>query len=273
MIDLSLNYKLVKEFIEKFIKEEVSSNGFNKVVVGLSGGVDSSLVLYLTASAIGNENVKAIMMPYKTSSPDSLKDAMLIVNVLKVPYEVVDISDIADAYLGKSDKVPKVRKGNFLARIRMAVLFDKAFEFQSVVMGTSNKSELLLGYSTWYGDMAASLYPIGDLYKTQVWGLAAEIGVPDKIVKKKPSADLWPGQSDEEELGASYRELDEILALYIDQRKNYNEIISLGYKKDIVDIIFQRICKTQYKRTFPPVAKFSPRTVGIDFLYPHDFKR
>jgi len=273
MIDLSLNYKLVKEFIENFIKEEVSSNGFNKAVVGLSGGVDSSLVLYLTAAAIGNENVKAIMMPYKTSSPDSLKDAMLIVNVLKVPYEVVDISDIADAYFDKLKDIPNLRKGNFLARIRMAVLFDKAFESQSVVMGTSNKSELLLGYSTWYGDMAASLYPIGDLYKTQVWALAKEIGVPDKIVKKKPSADLWPGQSDEKELGASYRKLDEILSLYIDQRKSYDEIILLGYDKNTVDIVFQRIYKTQYKRTFPPVAKFSLRTVGIDFLYPHDFKR
>ena len=273
MIDLSLNYKLVGEFIKNFIREEISSNGFGRAVVGLSGGIDSSLVLYLTAAAIGNENVKAVMMPYKTSSPDSLKDALLVVDKLKVPYEIVDISDIADAYLEKSNKIPKVRKGNFLARIRMAVLFDKAFEFQSVVMGTSNKSELLLGYSTWYGDMAASLYPIGDLYKTQVWGLAAEIGVPDKIVKKKPSADLWPGQSDEEELGASYRELDEILALYIDQRKSYDEIISLGYNKDIVGIVFQRVYKTQYKRTFPLIAKFSPRTVGIDFLYPHDFKR
>ncbi len=273
MINLSLNYKLVRKFIKNFIREEISSNGFNRAVVGLSGGVDSSLVLYLTVDALGNKNVRTIMMPYKTSSPDSLKDAMLVVDELKVSYEIVDISNIADAYLENIKDISNLRKGNFLARTRMAVLFDKALEFQSVVVGTSNKSELLLGYSTWYGDMAAGLYPIGDLYKTQVWGLAKEVGVPERIVKKKPSADLWPGQSDEKELGASYKELDEILSLYIDQRKGYDEIVSLGYKKSTINIVLQRIYKTQYKRTFPPVAKFSPRTVGIDFLYPHDFKR
>ncbi len=273
MINLSLNYKLAREFIKNFIREEILSNGFNRVVVGLSGGVDSSLVLYLAVDALGNKNVKAVMMPYKTSSPESLKDAMLVGDELKVSYEIVDISNIADAYFENIKDISNLRKGNFLARTRMAVLFDKALKFQSVVVGTSNKSELLLGYSTWYGDMAAGLYPIGDLYKTQVWGLAKEVGVPERIVKKKPSADLWPGQSDEKELGASYKELDEILSLYIDQRKGYDEIVSLGYKKSTINIVLQRIYKTQYKRTFPPVAKFSPRTVGIDFLYPHDFKR
>jgi NAD+ synthase len=273
MINLSLNNALVEKFIEEFIFEETQSNGFQKAVIGLSGGVDSALVTYLSVKALGKENVKVFLMPYKTSSPTSVEDAMLVINDLEIPYEVINITEVADTYFKKQKEINNLRKGNFLARIRMSILFDKAADFNAVVMGTSNKSELLLGYSTWYGDMAASLYPIGDLYKTQVWSLAQFMGMPERIIKKTPSADLWPGQSDEKELGEKYKVLDEILYLYVDQRKTREEIIALGYNENAVNIVFERIYKTQYKRTFPPVAKFSPRTVGIDFLYPHDFKR
>ncbi len=273
MVNLKLNYKLVENFITRFIKEETYSNGFQKGVIGLSGGIDSALVVYLTAKALGKENTKAIIMPYKSSSPNSLEDAKLIINKLDIPYEIIDITPLAEPYFALNKKIDKLRKGNFLARLRMCALFDKAKESKALVMGTSNKSELMLGYSTWYGDMAASLYPIGDLYKTQIFNLSKFIGVPEKIINKKPTADLWPGQTDEEELGATYKELDSVLSLYVDQRKTKEEILQLGYKKELVKNIFHRVYVTQFKRTSPPVAKFSARTIGIDFLYPHDFKR
>ncbi len=273
MTKLSLNYKLVKEFILDFIKEETISNSFERGILGLSGGVDSALVAYLAAEALGRKNVKALLLPYKTTSPDSLTDAMLVVKDIGIPYEKIDITKIADPYFNEEKLNNNLRIGNFLARVRMSVIFDKAFEFGAIVLGTSNKSELMLGYSTWYGDMAAGIYPIGDLYKTQVWELAKFVGVPEKIINKKPTADLWPGQTDEGELGAPYNDLDVILNLYIDKRKSKEEIISMGFDKKLVENVFNRVYKSQYKRTLPPVAKFSPRTVGIDFLYPHDFKR
>ncbi len=273
MSDLNLNYKLVKKFIVEFIKEEVTSNGFKKGILGLSGGVDSALVAYLSVEALGNKNVKALLLPYRTSSPESRSDAMVAIKDLGIQYEEIEITNIADTYFSSENIQNKLRIGNFLARVRMSVIFDKAAEFNAMVLGTSNKSELLLGYGTWYGDMAAGIYPIGDLYKTQVWELAKFIGVPEKIIRKKPTADLWPGQTDESELGASYKELDTILKLYIDKRKSEKEILKLGFDENLVKNVFYRVYKTQFKRTFPPVAKFSPRTVGIDFLYPHDFKR
>jgi len=273
MVNINLNYGLVKEFIIKFIKEEVHSNGFSQCVIALSGGLDSVLVAYLSKEALGKENVKAIIMPYKDSNPASKEDAIFIANKLGILSEVIDITKIADAYFKREKDTTNIRKGNFLARVRMCILFDKAKEFNALVMGTSNKSELILGYSTWHGDMAASFYPIGDLYKTQIFEFARWIGISEKIISKAPSADLWPGQTDESELGAKYKMLDSIMSLYIDQRKTKEEILSLGYSKNLVENVLNRIKKTQFKRTPPPVAKFSPRTIGLDFLYPHDFKR
>ncbi len=273
MSDLTLNYEIVQKFIVEFIKEEVVSNGFNKGILGLSGGVDSALVAYLSVKALGRENVKALLLPYKMTSPESLTDAMHVVKDLEIPFEKIDITKIADSYFSEVKLNNKLRMGNFLARVRMSIIFDKAAEFNAMVLGTSNKSEFLLGYGTWYGDMAAGIYPIGDLYKTQVWELAKFVGVPDKIIQKKPTADLWPGQTDESELGASYKNLDAVLHLYVDKRRTKEEILKMGFNESLVNNIINRIYKTQFKRTFPPVAKFSSRTVGIDFLYPHDFKR
>ena len=270
MENFRLNYELVKKFIIEFIKEEVHSNGFNRCVLGLSGGLDSVLVAYLSKEALGKENVKAIIMPYKTSNPASKEDALATVTHLGILHETIDITKISDAYLKREKEMTNIRMGNFLARVRMSILFDKSREFKALVMGTSNKSELILGYSTWHGDMAASLYPIGDLYKTQIFEFAQFMQIPEKIIAKKPSADLWPGQTDEKELGAKYIQIDSILTFYVDQRKTIDEIIAMGYSQKIVENVLNRIKKNQFKNTLPPVAKFSPRTFGLDFLYPHD---
>jgi len=273
MNNLSLNYAILKKFLVYFIKEEVKTNKFNKTILGLSGGVDSAVVAYLSVEALGKENVIGILMPYKLSSPDSKEDALLLVDKLGIKHEIFEITGIADEYFKQIDNMDRIRIGNFLSRIRMSILFDKAREYDAIVMGTSNKSEIMLGYTTWYGDMAAGLYPIGDLYKTQVFELAKFMKISEKVLNKAPSADLWPGQKDEDELGAPYTELDAVLYRYIDERKSMDEIISLGHSKELVQNVLRRVNSTQFKRTIPPVAKFSARTFGIDFLYPHDMKR
>jgi NAD+ synthase len=273
MNNLSLNYKLLRDYIVYFLREEVKSNKFNKSILGLSGGLDSTVVAYLATEALGKDNVIGILMPYKLSSPESKNDAMLVVDNLGIKHDIFQITEIADKYFEQVDGMDRIRIGNFLSRIRMSILFDKARDYDAIVMGTSNKSEIMLGYTTWYGDMAAGLYPIGDLYKTQVFELAKFIGIPQKIIDKAPSADLWPGQRDEDELGASYLELDSVLYLFIDERKSAEEIIKLGHSHELVENVIRRVKTTQFKRTFPPVAKFSARTLGIDFLYPHDINR
>lgn len=273
MVNLSLNYSLVKKFIVHFIREEVRSNKFEKVVIGLSGGLDSALVAFLSVEALGNENVINILLPYKLSAPESLEHAMLIKDILKTPYEIVDISDIADEYIERTPDMDRIRVGNLLSRIRMSILFDKARANDALVMGTSNKSEIMLGYTTWYGDMASGLYPIGDLYKTQIFELSKFMELPEPIISKAPSADLWPGQTDEGELGDTYISLDSILSLYIDERKTPEEIIKMGFDETLVQNVIRRVITTQFKRTLPPVAKFSMRTLGMDFLYPHDLNK
>lgn len=270
MINLDLNYELVKRFISKFIKEELESNGFKHAILGISGGIDSTLVAYLAVEALGRENVFGLLLPYKLSSETSLRHGKLVADTLGIKSETIDITPIADAYLEKEKITDKLRIGNFLARVRMSIIFDKAREFNAIVLGTSNKSEIMLGYTTWYGDMAAGIYPIGDLYKTQVFGLSKYMGVIDEIISKKPSADLWPGQTDEEEIGALYSEIDEILYLYLEERKTKEEIVKMGFEKEKVESLLRRMFATQFKRTIPPVCKISHRTFGHDFLYPHD---
>ena len=270
MIDLNLNYELVTKFITKFIEEETKSNGFSHVVLGVSGGVDSALVAKLAVLALGKENVFGILLPYKLSSKDALEDGEFISDMLGIQKEICDITPIADAYIEAKNIKDKLRIGNFLARIRMSIIFDKAKENNALVLGTSNKSEIMLGYTTWYGDMAAGMYPIGDLYKTQVFGLSKYLMLPEKIVNKKPTADLWPNQNDEKEIGVEYSDIDDILYLYLEERRTKEEIIQLGYEEKKVERVLKLMFSTQFKRTFPPVCKISQRTFSHDFLYPHD---
>ena len=259
-----------------FIRSQLDQAGFSRVVLGLSGGVDSATVAYLCAEAIGADNVLAVRMPYRTSSEASEADALRVVNALGCRTERVDITPMVDPMLGiisnpdapvPSDEL-NVRSGNVMARQRMIVLFDRSAAFGALVAGTSNKTEALLGYGTLHGDMAAGLAPIGDLYKTQLRSVATHLGVPEEILDKPPSADLWPGQTDEGELGRSYDLLDRTLFALVDRRWTVDRCVRAGLDRDLVEWVASRVARMEFKRQQPPVAKLSLRTPGIDHLYP-----
>ena len=268
---LLISPALICRVLEGFIREELGKTGLKKLVVGLSGGIDSGLSLYLAARALGPENVHAIMMPYKTSSPASLGDAQEAVDDLGVPCMVVEITDMVDAYFAKFPDMSKLRRANKMARERLTILYDQSVALGALVLGTSNKTELLLGYGTIYGDMASAINPIGDLYKTQVRQLSKHAGVPRSIIDKPPTADLWPGQSDETELGFTYAEVDQLLYYMVDKRYTFAELHDAGYEPEFVEQVFQRIQKSQYKRRLPLIAKVSGRTIDRDFRYPRDW--
>lgn len=260
------------EVITGFIRSQMEQTGFERLVIGLSGGVDSATVAYLAARAIGPENLLAVRMPYRTSSEASETDALRVVDDLGCRTERVDITPMVDPMLelisDDDEAALNVRRGNVMARQRMIVLYDRSAAFDAMVVGTSNKTEALLGYGTLHGDMAAALAPIGDLYKTQLRAVAGELGVPAEIVAKPPSADLWPGQTDEGELGRSYESLDRALFALVDRRWTIDRCVRAGLARDLVEWVEQRVARMEFKRQLPPVAKLSLRTPGIDHLYP-----
>ena len=264
-----------KEFIRNvlihFIREEFHKAGFRKAVIGISGGVDSALSAFLAVMALGKENVIGISMPYKTSSQISVEDARLVAEVLEIEFHEIDITPQVDAYYERFPDADNIRRGNKMARERMSILYDFAHWKGALVLGTSNKSELLIGYSTRWGDGAHDINPLGDLYKTQVWEMAEFVGVPERIVKKKPSADLWPGQTDEGEIGLSYHLLDQILVGYVDLRLREEELIKAGYSEQIVKRVLKMVQRSQYKRKVPIICKIAQRTVDKDFLYFRDW--
>jgi NAD+ synthase len=268
---LAINPELVKGILIGFIRNEVRKVGFERVVLGLSGGVDSSLVATLAAEALGRDNVLALIMPYKTSDPKSRSDALQVVKQLGIQHLEIEISPQMDAYFERVPDADQRRRGNKMARERMTILYDQSSAWRGLVIGTSNKTELLLGYGTIYGDMASAINPIGDLYKTQVWQLADALGVPTAIVQKAPSADLWEGQSDETELGFQYRMIDQLLYYVVDHRYSVAELKQLGFDEAFVDAILRRIRDNQYKRRLPVIAKLSSRTIDRDFRYPRDW--
>jgi NAD+ synthase len=259
------------EVIVGFIRSQLEQTGFERLVVGVSGGVDSATVAFLAARAIGPEQVLAISMPYRASAPDAEQDARLMVETLGCRSERVEITPMVDpllAPLDGDDAELRVRRGNVMARQRMIVLYDRSVAFDALVAGTSNKTEALLGYGTLYGDMACALAPIGDLYKSQLRAVASRLGVPDRILAKPPSADLWPGQTDEDELGATYDALDRILFAAVDRRWSAERCVAAGLDAGLVAWVAQRVARNEFKRQLPPVAKLSLRTPGIDHLYP-----
>jgi len=268
---LQVNGELVRRILVGFIRNEVRKVGFERVLLGLSGGVDSSLVVTLAAEALGPTNVKGILMPYRSSDPKSRSDALTLIEQLGIEHLEVNISPQIDAYYQHFPEADNKRRGNKMARERMTILYDHSWAWRALVIGTSNKTELLLGYGTIYGDMASAINPIGDLYKTQVWQLADTVGVPTAIVQKVPSADLWAGQSDETELGFGYRQIDRLLYYLVERRYSLPELKEEGFDQAFIDDIVKRVRENQYKRRMPVIAKLSSRTIDRDFRYPRDW--
>jgi len=260
------------EVIVGFIRAQMAQTGFSRLVVGLSGGVDSATVAFLAARAIGPDNLLAVRMPYRTSSDSSETDALRVVEALGCRTERVEITAMVEPMLALVEDGDaaslNVRRGNVMARQRMIVLYDRSAAFDALVIGTSNKTEALLGYGTLHGDMAAALAPIGDLYKTQLRAIASELGVPQQILDKPPSADLWPGQTDEDELGRSYDLLDRALFALVDRRWSVDRCVAAGLDRTLVEWVAGRVARMEFKRQPPPVAKLSLRTPGFDHLYP-----
>ena len=268
---LLLNSAQTLKVLDVFLRDEMRRVGFEQAVIGLSGGIDSALSTYLAVRALGREHVHCIMMPYKTSSPESRSDAEEVIKDLGVSSEVVDITPMADAYFAMNTEMDNLQKGNVFARLRMIVLYDKSHSKKALVIGTSNKTESLLGYTTLFGDSASAINPIGDLYKTQVRQLSDELGIPRSILEKAPSADLWSGQTDEKEMGLTYDEADKLLYYLVDCRESEEELIVRGFGKELITKVKGMIRRSQFKRMPPVVAKISPRTVNIDFRYPRDW--
>ncbi len=268
---LEIHADLTRRLLVEFIRNEVRKFGFQRVVLGLSGGLDSALAATLAAEALGPENVVVLMLPYRTSSPESEGHARLVIEKLGLTYDKIDITPMVEPLLAHYPEMSNLRKGNVFARQRMICVFDRSMQEKALVLGTSNKTETLLGYTTWYGDNAASIQPIGDLYKTQVRALARSVGVPQPILDKKPSADLWPGQTDEAEMGLEYDVVDQVLYLLVDERLDPDRIVARGFSQALVDKVIKTVMNMQFKRMTAVIAKVGSRTPGIDFRYPRDW--
>jgi len=270
-IDLTINPESVRKILTGFIRSEITRAGFSRSIVNLSGGLDSSLTCYLAAEALGAENVQALFLPYKSSTPESLTHAEMVINALGVSSLTIPITDMADAFIAIEPEMSRLRQGNIMARLRMIVLYDQSEVFHALPVGTGNKTEILLGYTTLFGDSASAINPLGDLYKTQVRQLARAVGVPATIIDKPPTADLWVGQTDEGELGFTYAEVDQLLYLLVDQRYKPEDCVQAGFPESFVRAVIERVRRNQFKRLMPPIAKLSNRTVGYDFLYLRDW--
>jgi len=271
--ELDVQPELVTELLVSFLREEVSSAGLDRAVVGLSGGVDSAVSAALCARAFGPENVLLCLLPYRLSNPKSESDAQLVAKQLGAESRTIDISKMADGYLEQEGVSAPMRIGNVLARCRMTVLYDLSVEWRGLVIGTSNKTEMLLGYSTQWGDSAHAMNPLGDLYKLQVYQLAQHLELPDNVIEKAPSADLFEGQTDEGELGFSYETADRILIRMIEGRKREDELVAEGFDRAIVQKIAKRIVANQFKRLPPVIAKLHRRSIQHDFRYLRDWHR
>jgi NAD+ synthase len=270
-LSLEINTALARRILTEFIRTEIQRAGFTRAVVGLSGGLDSSVSCFLAAEALGPKNVLAVRMPYKTSSTESLEHARLVVEATGVDEATIPITELVDAHFARFPDADAVRRGNAMARARMIVLYDQSAATGGLVVGTGNKTEILLGYTTLFGDAACAINPLGDLYKTQLRQLARALGLPEVILAKPPSAELWLGQTDEGELGFTYAEVDRLLLLLVDGRYTVDACVEAGFDRAFVERVVERIRRNQFKRMLPPIAKLSNRTVGYDFLYLRDW--
>lgn len=276
--ELAIDTGVARRVIAEFIRGQLRQAGFERAVLGLSGGIDSALVAYLVAEAIGPERLRCVLLPAGSSAPASRADAETVVDSLGCASEVVEIGSLIDGFFGVGETpgasgpeglaASPLRRGNFAARMRMAILYDRSVTWGGLVVGTGNKTEALIGYTTLFGDSACAFNPIGDLYKTQVRQVAAAIGVPEVVIRKAPSADLWPGQTDEGEAGFTYPELDRLLFWRIDKRRSVEEVVGLGFDPDFVTRVDRMVATSEFKRQVPPIAKLGPRTTGVDYLYP-----
>jgi len=269
-----LNCAIAADALTFFLRREVERAGFEGVVLGLSGGVDSALVAYLAARAIGPKRVTGLLMPYRSSSKASVTDARKIVKVLGIHHHILDISAAVDGVERDLMTAPGIhrqgRLGNAMARVRMVALFDFSLAHRVMVLGTSNKSEIALGYATLFGDSASAINPIGDLYKTDVYALSRHLGIPKALIEKAPSADLWEGQTDEGEIGFRYADIDPVLHRLLDRRETPAALITHGADPALVGFLSKKLLATHYKRKIPVIAKLETRTFGVDFLYAKD---
>lgn len=268
---LLINTDLARAVLVRFIRDSVHKLNFERVVLGISGGIDSALVAWLSVEALGANNVLGIRMPYKSSSPDSLSDAQKVIDALGIEALTIPITPMVDGLLSQFPDMSQMRKANIMSRSRMITVYDQSMATRSLVIGTSNKTEALLGYTTLYGDSASALQPIADLYKTQIRQLGRALQMPQSIIEKPPSADLWIGQTDEEELGYTYEFVDKVLYLLVDERMSVDEAAAEGFDRSLVENVWKRVRQNQYKRTMPYIAKLSRRSIGHDFLYLRDW--
>lgn len=255
--NLKFDAEVVADALAAFIREELSRTGFDRLIVGISGGVDSAVVAYLSVKAQGSDHVVGVILPYRTSNPDNMKDADIIIEALGIKRYLVDITTQVDLYFEGFPEADKVRRGNKMARERMSVLYDLSAAERALVIGTSNKSEILLGYGTIYGDLACAINPIGGLYKTQVRELARSLGVPERIISKAPSADLYAGQSDEGEFGFTYEEVDGLLFLLAERGYSPDECKRAGYSPKMVSSVIEMMKTNKFKGSPPVIADLS----------------
>ncbi len=262
-------FELLEKFLVNFLKDEVYKTSLTNAIVGLSGGIDSAVVAVLAKKAFG-ESLLCVMMPSQFSSKESITDAKELCEKFDLRYEIVSIEPMLKAYIDGS--MNNLRIGNLSARLRMATLYDISARENALVIGTSNKSELLLGYGTLFGDLASAINPIGDIYKSDIFKFAEYLGVPKSIISKPPSADLWENQKDEDDLGYTYEQIDKVLEKYVDERLSKDELLDMGFEKRLCDLVINKIYQNQFKRKPPVIAKVSQRSIGHDFLYPRDVK-
>jgi NAD+ synthetase len=266
-----INAKITIEWLVAFLQDEIIlRRGIAGAVVGLSGGVDSAVTAFLCARALGPGNVHAIRMPYKTSSPNSLTDAQLVIDTLGIDANTIDITGAVDGYLDVEAGADARRRGNVMARMRMVVLFDQSAKYNALPVGTGNKTERLLGYFTWHADDTPPVNPIGDLYKTQVWELARHLGVPSQLIDKPPSADLEANQTDEADLGITYFKADAILARMLEGYSDA-QLIERGFARNDVDLVRRRLDGTHWKRHLPTTAMLTNTAINEFYLRPVDF--